>query len=83
MKKAEKMSRKYSKMSFEDFWKEFEDLVNKKRREKYDKKTKFKKFFSDRDNSLLKIPYVKSIAERFFERGRLQMVSEINMRSYY
>ncbi len=85
MKNNEKIvedSFKYGQMKFEDFWNEYKKEVNKKHREKYDKSSFFGKFFLSKTNSLLELDYVKIIAKIFFDNGRLQMVSEINMKRY-
>ena len=82
MKEIEKITRKNSKMTFEDYWKEYGDNINKDRRKKYDKKSKFSKFFFSRDDPILNSNIIKHTAKLFFGCGRLQMIAEINMENY-
>ena len=73
-------SLKYGKMNFEDFWKEHVKEVNEEQLLKYNKAGKFKRVFLSKSNSLLNgNGVIKMVAKGFFERGRLQMISEINM----
>lgn len=72
-------AKKYGKMSFSDFWNDYYDKINKDRRLKYQKASKFKRFFLDEENSLLKQSWVQNVAKTFFVLGRLQMTSQLNM----
>ena len=77
VKHVEQIVKENAGMTFEDYWKEYKDIVNKDRREVYDKKSKFGKFFSSRDNPILEVRHIKDIADLFFNKGRLQMVSQL------
>ena len=75
-------SAKYGSMSFNDFWNQYCDEVNAQMLLEYNKSSKFMKVFLSKKNDLLDKSYMKSIAKYFFENGRLQMVSSINLERY-
>ena len=79
-KTVQESSLKYGKMEFKDFWKKYKNSVNKEVIEEYNKASRFKRFFMEKENTLLNQEWVKIVARHFFERGRLQMIASINMK---
>jgi len=73
--------KKYSKMNFKDFLKEYKNDVNKNHLDEYNKKSWFWKLMFSKENSLVSSKIVEVVASHFFNLGRLQMVCDIRYSS--
>lgn len=83
MKEVERKSLKYSKMSFEDFFKKWKAEINEDQKKEYDKSNWFMKMFLNKTSETLEKPHIESIAKTFFSLGQLQMVSDINSTHFH
>lgn len=75
----EKQKIKWANMSFDDFYKEYIEELDKALLKEYNKASSFKKIITPKKSTIFESKNIKSIAKTFFELGRLQMVSEINL----
>ncbi len=77
-KEVIKNIKKYSKMNFEDYFKEWKDGVNKTLENKRNKQPKLMRIFYLKSSSILDERITKAIALQFFDYGRLKAITKQN-----